>query len=146
MIIRTMNIADYDKVYDLWISCKNMGFNNLDDSKEGIERFLNRNPNTSYVAEENDTIVGIILAGHDGRRGYIYHMSVDESCRKQGIGKQLVDKSLDALKEEGINKVALLVFNKNEVGNTFWEKQDFTVRTDITYRNRELNKIIRLDT
>ena len=146
MIIRAMNITDYDKVYDLWMSCKNMGFNNLDDSKEGIERFLNRNPNTSYVAEENDTIVGIILAGHDGRRGYIYHMSVDESYRKQGIGKQLVDKSLAALKEEGINKVALLVFNKNEVGNAFWEKQGFTAREDITYRNRELNKIVRLDT
>lgn len=146
MLIRTMNIDDYEKVYALWMSCKNMGFNNLDDSKEGIERFLSRNPYTSFVALENEIIIGIILAGHDGRRGYIYHMSVAEDYRKQGIGAQLVEKSLSALKEEGINKVALLVFNRNEIGNAFWEKQGFYAREDITYRNKELNKIIRIDT
>ena len=146
MIIRTMNIADYEKVYALWMSCKNMGFNNLDDSKEGIEKFLNRNPNTSFVAEANDTIVGIILTGHDGRRGYIYHMSVDKNFRRQGIGKQLVERSLAALKEEGINKTALLVFNRNEIGNAFWEKQGFIARNDVAYRNKELSKIIRIDT
>lgn len=146
MTIRTMNISDYEKVYALWMSCKNMGFNNLDDSREGIERFLNRNPNTSFVAEENDIIIGIVLAGHDGRRGYIYHMAVNEDYRKQGIGKQLVEKSLSALKEEGINKVALLVFNRNEIGNAFWDKQGFIAREDITYRNKELNRIIRIDT
>ena len=146
MIIRTMNIADYEKVYELWMSCKNMGFNNLDDSREGIEKFLDRNPNTSFVAEANGIIIGIILAGHDGRRGYIYHMSVDENFRKHGIGKQLVEKSLSALKEEGISKAALLVFNRNEIGNAFWEKQGFIARGDITYRNKELNEIIRIDT
>ncbi|MCH5155982.1 MAG: GNAT family N-acetyltransferase [Clostridiales bacterium] len=146
MTIRTMTISDYDMVYALWMSCKNMGFNNLDDSKEGIEKFLNRNPNTSFVAVEDDAVVGIVLAGHDGRRGYIYHMSVAELYRRQGLGSMLVEKCLASLKEEGINKVALLVFNRNEVGNSFWEKQGFTARDDITYRNKELNKIIRIDT
>ena len=146
MIIRSMNIDDYEEVYALWMSCKNMGFNNLDDSREGIEKFLARNPNTSFIALENEKIIGIILAGHDGRRGYIYHMSVDENYRKQGIGKQLVEKSLTQLKKEGINKVALLVFNRNEIGNAFWEKQGFIARGDITYRNKELNEIIRIDT
>ena len=146
MIIRIMKIADYDKVYALWLSCKNMGFNNLDDSKEGIERFLNRNPNTSFVAVENDTIIGIVLAGHDGRRGYIYHMSVREDHRMQGVGTQLVEHSLSALKAEGINKAALLVFNRNETGNAFWESLGFTKREDVTYRNKELNKLIRIDT
>lgn len=146
MHIRTMNINDYEKVYQLWMSCKNMGFNNLDDSKEGIEKFLRRNPDTSFVAEYDNKIIGIILSGHDGRRGYIYHMSVDECFRKQGIGKQLVEKCLSALKDEGINKVALLVFNRNETGNIFWEKMGFATRNDITYRNKELNEIIRIDT
>lgn len=146
MTIRTMNISDYEKVYALWMSCKNMGFNNLDDSREGIERFLNRNPNTSFVAEENNIIIGIVLAGHDGRRGYIYHMAVSEDYREQGIGKQLVERSLSALREEGINKVALLVFNRNEIGNVFWDKQGFIAREDVTYRNKELNRIIRIDT
>ena len=96
MLIRTMNISDYEKVYALWMSCKNMGFNNLDDSREGIDRFLKRNPNTSFVALENDEIIGIVLAGHDGRRGYVYHMSVREENRHQGIGTSLVDKCLSA--------------------------------------------------
>ena len=61
-----MTIEDYEKMYDLWMSCKNMGFNNLDDSRDGIEKFLLRNPGTSYVAEEGDRIVGTILSGHDG--------------------------------------------------------------------------------
>ena len=143
---RIMTIADYEKVYDLWMSCKNMGFNNLDDSREGIEKFLLRNPNTSYVAEEADRIVGIALCGHDGRRGYIYHMSVAEDHRRQGIAGELLERCLAALKEEGINKAALLVFNRNEAGNAFWESRGFTVREDVKYRNKALAEMIRIDT
>lgn len=146
MKIRVMEISDYEKVYALWMSCKNMGFNNLDDSKEGIEKFLKRNPDTSFVAVENDAVVGIVLAGHDGRRGYVYHMSVAENYRKQGVGTQLMSHCEDALKREGINKAALLVFNRNEAGNAFWEKQGFTVREDVAYRNKALAEIIRIDT
>lgn len=144
--VRTMNIDDYDKVYALWMSCKNMGFNNLDDSREGIEKFLNRNPGISFVAEEGDRIIGIVLSGHDGRRGYIYHMAVSETHRGRGIATKLLEHCLDALKDEGIHKVALLVFNRNEVGNVFWEKQGFTVRNDVAYRNKVLTEIIRIDT
>lgn len=146
MKIRVMNISDYEKVYALWMSCKNMGFNNLDDSKEGIEKFLKRNPDTSFVAVEDDAVVGIVLAGHDGRRGYVYHMSVAENYRKQGIGTQLMSHCEEALKREGINKTALLVFKRNEAGNAFWEKQGFTVREDVAYRNKALAEIIRIDT
>ena len=86
MTIREMRPEDYGAVYDLWMSCKNMGFNNLDDSREGIERFLKRNPHTSFVAEEGDQLAGIVLAGQDGRRGYIYHLSVAEGHRRRGVG------------------------------------------------------------
>ena len=139
-MIRTMRIEDYDNIYALWMSCKNMGFNNLDDSREGVGRFLRRNPATSFVAEEDGRIVGVILAGHDGRRGYIYHMSVAEDRRHRGIGRELVSRSLSALKAEGINKVALLVFHRNEVGNAFWESQGYTLRTNLNYRNKSLNR------
>lgn len=144
--IRTMTIDDYDKVYAFWMSCKNMGFNNLDDSKEGIDRFLKRNPGISFVAEEADRVIGTVLTGHDGRRGYIYHMAVAEDCRRQGIAARLLEKSIDALKEEGIHKAALLVFNRNEAGNGFWESQGFSAREDVTYRNRALTEIVRIDT
>ena len=141
-----MTIQDYEKVYELWMSCKNMGFNDIDDSKEGIARFLERNPNTSFVALENENLVGIILGGHDGRRGYIYHLSVNENFRKNGIGSSLVKNCLEAFKQEKISKVALLVFKYNEVGNSFWEKQGFVLREDINYRNVALRELVRIDT
>lgn len=144
--IRNMTIDDYDRVYALWMSCRNMGFNNLDDSRAGIEKYLKRNPSTCFLADQEGKIIGVILAGHDGRRGFIHHMAVAEDCRRQHIGTRLLERALAALKQEGINKVALLVFNRNEAGNAFWEKQGFTARDDVTYRNRELTEMIRIDT
>ena len=141
-----MTIQDYEKVYELWMSCKNMGFNDIDDSKEGIARFLERNPNTSFVALENENLIGIILGGHDGRRGYIYHLSVNENYRKNGIGSSLVKNCLEAFKQEKISKVALLVFKYNEAGNSFWENQGFVLREDINYRNVALRELVRIDT
>ena len=146
MQYRKMLIEDYEKIYQLWLSCKGIGLNNLDDSKEGIERFLNRNPNTCFVAEEDKKIYGVIMAGHDGRRGYIYHTAVSPSCRCQGIGTKLVDKALDEMKAEKINKIALVVFSQNDNGNAFWEKQGFIIRNDLTYRNKTLTEMIRIDT
>lgn len=146
MNIRAMTINDYDAVYALWLSCKGMGLNNLDDSKEGIERFLMRNPDTCFVAEVDGQIVGVIIAGNDGRRGYIYHTAVNPDFRKLRIGTSLVDKAISALKDCGINKVALVVFERNEVGNGFWENVGFSKRDDLVYRNKAINEIIRIDT
>lgn len=100
--IRTMEIDDYNDVYELWLSCKGMGLNNLDDSRESIERYLKRNPETCFVAVENSKTVGVILAGNDGRRGYIYHTAVIPDHRRKGIAKALVDTALEALHELGI--------------------------------------------
>lgn len=141
-----MTIDDYDKVYNLWMSCVGMGLNNLDDSREGIDKFILRNPDTCLVAENDSAIVGVILVGNDGRRGYIYHTAVHPDCRKQGIAKQLVDDAMDELSALGINKVALVVFDRNELGNAFWENQGFTVRNDLVYRNKALAEIVRIDT
>lgn len=145
MNIRKMTINDYDNVYKLWISCVGMGLNNLDDSKEGIAKFLKRNPDTCFVAED-EFIKGVIIVGNDGRRGYIYHTAVHPDFRHQGIASKLVDTAIKSLAESGINKVALVVFGKNETGNKFWEKQGFTVRNDLIYRNKTLNEMIRIDT
>ena len=135
---RIMTIDDYDKVYALWMSCRNMGFNNLDDSREGIGKYLKRNPSTCFVAVKEQSVVGVILSGHDGRRGFIHHLAVSEEFRRQQIATNLVTHALSALQSEGINKVALLAFNYNEAGNAFWENQGFTARSDVTYRNRAL--------
>lgn len=146
MTIRTMTIEDYEAVYELWMSCIGMGLNNLDDSKEGIERFLLRNPETCFVAEEDAETVGVILTGNDGRRGYIYHTAVRPDFRGRGIASALVEAAMEALRSLGINKVALVVFSKNGAGNGFWEKLGFTTRDDLIYRNRAITEMIRIDT
>ena len=146
MFIRRMTIDDYDQLYALWLSCKGMGLNDVDDSREGIARYLLRNPRTCFVSEIEDRIVGAIMAGHDGRRGYIYHTAVSPDCRHRGIGSALVQSALDALKHEGITKTALVVFAHNEDGNAFWECEGFTRRDDLAYRNRALVELARKDT
>ena len=123
-----------------------MGLNNLDDSYEGIAKYLDRNPTTCFAAVEQSHIIGAILTGHDGRRGYISHTAVSPAYQRQGIGKQLVETALAALKAERINKVNLVAFAHNENGNAFWEKMGFTQRPDLVYRNRTLIDMIRIDT
>ena len=123
-----------------------MGLNDKDDSRVGITKYLIRNPNTCFVAENGNSIVGVIMSGHDGRRGYIHHTCVAEDMRHNGIGTRLVDAALSALKAEGINKVALVVYSKNNGGNTFWEKSGFSTRPDLVYRNKALVELEQIDT
>ncbi|MDO4312765.1 MAG: GNAT family N-acetyltransferase [Eubacteriales bacterium] len=146
MNIRKMIIDDYDEVYALWMSCAGMGLNNLDDSRDGIDKFIKRNPDTCFVAEIENKIVGAIIVGNDGRRGYIYHTAVNSQYRRQGIARQLVDAAMLALKQCGINKVALVVFDRNENGNDFWQSLGFIVREDLIYRNKAIVEMIRIDT
>lgn len=105
-----------------------------------------RNPHTCFVSEQDGSITGAILAGHDGRRGYIYHTAVNPAYRHQGIGTALVNAALHALANEGIIKVALVVFSCNDAGNAFWERLGFTACGDLTYHNKALCAITRIDT
>ncbi|WP_373264134.1 GNAT family N-acetyltransferase [Hungatella hathewayi] len=146
MQIRKMRIEDYENVHRLWMSTPGMGLNDVDDSEAGIGRFLMRNPNTCFIAVNGDEVAGVILSGHDGRRGYIYHTAVAAKERNRGIGSTLVQKAMDALENEGISKVALVVFERNETGNKFWEKRGFTVRNDLVYRNKAVKEMVRIDT
>ena len=132
-MVRAMTIEDYEEVYALWMSIHGFGIRTMDDSKEGIERFLKRNPTTSAVAIKDGKIVGAILCGHDGRRACLYHVCVSEQYRMHGIGKKMVQFCCDRLKEEKINKVCLNAFVTNEVGNRFWQKMGWTLRSDMNY-------------
>jgi N-acetylglutamate synthase len=146
MELRRMTPDDYDRVYALWLNTPGMGLNTTDDSREGIEKYLSRNPGTCFVAEAGGEIVGVILSGHDGRRGFIHHTAVKASERNKGIGSGLVEKAMEALEKEGIQKVALVVFGRNQIGNAFWEKRGFTRRDDLSYRNRAIRELKRIDT
>jgi len=135
-----MTQEDYEEVYMLWKSIKGFGIRSLDDSKEGIKRFLERNPTTSVVAIKEGKIIGSILCGHDGRRGCFYHVCVDETCRRQGIGKEMVVFSMNALKKEKINKVSLIAFVENDAGNAFWNTIGWQKRKDLNYYEFALNQ------
>ena len=146
--IRQVTIKDYDGIYTLWNSTEQSrrALNPVDDSKEGIERYLKRNPTTCFLAlsEEGSgdepKVVGVILTGHDGRRAIIHHLCVHPSFRREGIASQLVQKAEEALRKEGINKIFGLVFKDNDAANAFWDNQGYTVRTNLNYRNKSLNE------
>ncbi len=139
-MIRTMKAGDYEGVYSLWMSIKGFAMRSIDDSREGVERFLARNPKTSVVALEDGKIVGAILCGHDGRRGCMYHVCVHEDYRMRGIGKAMVVFAMEALKKEEISKVSLIAFTQNDVGNAFWNRIGWTKREDLNYYDFVLNK------
>ena len=139
-MVRIMTIEDYEGVYALWKKIKGFGIRSIDDSKEGVARFLKRNPTTSVVAEKDGRIVGSILCGHDGRRGCLYHVCVDEDYRRDGIGKRMVVFAMKALKEEKINKVSLIAFTENDIGNAFWNTIGWTERLDLNYYDFTLNE------
>ena len=139
--IRKVTADDYDALYDLWNSTEQSrrALNPVDDSREGIGRYLKRNPDTCFAAVRGDRVIGVILTGHDGRRGIIHHMCVHPDFRRSGIASRLVAAAEEALKKEGILKVFGLVFIDNDAANAFWEKQGYSLRTNLNYRNKSLD-------
>ena len=145
--IRAMEMEDYEQVKALWLSIQGFAIRSIDDSKEGVEKFLRRNPGLSCVCVSGGKIVGAILCGNDGRRGCLYHVCVKKEYRMHGIGKAMVGFCMKALKEEGINKVSLIAFSTNDVGNAFWHEIGWTKREDLNYYDFVLkinNKIVKL--
>ena len=139
-MVRVMTMEDYDQVKELWNSIHGFGIRSIDDSREGVERFIRRNPTTSMVAEYQGKIIGAILCGHDGRRGCLYHVCVRKGYRRQGIGKAMVVACMEALRKEQINKVSLIAFTKNDIGNAFWKEIAWTKREDLNYYDFTLNE------
>ena len=140
--VRLVTAEDYDALYELWSSTEQSrrALNPVDDSREGIERYLKRNPNTCFAAVREGRIIGVILTGHDGRRAIIHHMCVHPDYRRMGIAARLVALAEEALKKEGIQKVFGLVFKDKEAANACWEQQGYSLRTNRNYRNKSLNE------
>ncbi len=127
---RVMKIADYETVYALWKSCPGIGLSPADE-KTNIEAFLERNPGASFVALEGGKIVGNVLCGQDGRRGYVYHLAVAEDSRCQGIGTRLLELCTGHFRATGIQKSHLFVFETNEVAIEFYRGLDWIERDDL---------------
>ena len=139
--IRLVTIDDYDAIYGLWNATEQSrrALNPVDDSREGIDRYLKRNPNTCFAAVDGDKLIGVILTGHDGRRAIIHHMCVHPDYRRMGIAAKLLHDAEEALKKEGIQKIFGLVFKDNDAANAFWEDRGYSLRTNLNYRNKSLN-------
>ena len=134
MKIRVMKTEDIEQALMLWNGAKGVG-QSPDDTPENIKRYLERNPLTSFVVEDRQRIVGAIMAGHDGYRGFIHHTAVAEEYRSQGLGARLWEQVQKSLQAERIHKVVLIAFRTNEGANAFWEKQGFHIREDVWYRD-----------
>lgn len=137
--LREMTIDDYKSVYAVWAGSEGIGLSDA-DSKEGIKRFLARNPGLSYIALDGVQIVGAALCGHDGRRGYIHHLAVLTSHRKRGIGKSLVSRCVYALMQIGISKCHLFVFDENQDAINFWQKVGWSQRVELMMMSQHLGK------
>lgn len=144
ILIRNVIIDDFDGIFNLWNSTEQSrrALNPVDDSREGIEKYLKRNPTTCFLAYDEDceSVIGVILTGHDGRRAIVHHLCVHPDYRRKGIAGMLVKKAENALIDEGITKIFGLVFKDNDTANAFWEMQGYSLRTNLNYRNKSLNE------
>jgi ribosomal protein S18 acetylase RimI-like enzyme len=135
--IRLMRSDDYQPAYELWDGLPGIGLSSA-DTRTALLSFLDRNPETCFIAEDGGRLVGTILGGSDGRRGYIYHLAVDSSYQKRGIGRELVRVCLQALRDQGIEKCHIFVIADNREGQAFWQKEGWQLRDDILVMSKNL--------
>jgi len=130
--IRRMTLADYEPVVALWRALPGIGLDDDSDSRAGIARYLTRNPGLSFVALAQGIVIGAILSGHDGRRGYLHHLAVALTHRKLGIGKALTQRCLEALGRNGIPKCNIFLYRSNAKGRAFWKRNGWDLRQDLS--------------
>lgn len=137
MQILEMTIADYEEAIQLWQQTPGMGLSSADE-RPAIARFLERNPGLCFVARQGTTLVGTAMCGHDGRRGYIYHVAVAEAYRSQGIANRMMEHCLDGLRRQGIQKAHLMVYETNLGGIAFWHKVGWYRRDELAIMSTDL--------
>lgn len=130
MVYRKLLLSDHNALVQLWRGCDGISLRDA-DLPRGMEKYLQRNPGLSFVAERDASIVGSLMAGHDGRRGYIQHLAVANEHRRRGIARQLLDLCLEALRQEGIVKSHVHVLQSNRAGIEFWSQRGWTHRAEI---------------
>ena len=137
--VRGMRAEDYPEVRALWQSSEGIGLSES-DSRDAIAAYLARNPGVSSVARERDgRLVGAVLCGDDGRRGYLHHLAVSRDARGRGVGAQLVARCLAELSARGIPKCNIFLFGDNDAGREFWLHAGWNERSDLAV----LQKLVR---
>jgi ribosomal protein S18 acetylase RimI-like enzyme len=136
IMIEPMTIDHYADVVTLWRTTENIGLSSADE-QGNIASYLSRNPDLSFVAVDSGRIVGVVLCGHDGRRGYIHHLTVMDSHRRKGIAKALVDRCIASLRNEGIQKCHTFVYRANQDGTSFWQGTGWTSRSEVRVMSKD---------
>ncbi len=130
LLVRRLEPEDLFHAQALWRATPGIGLSSADEI-EALSRFLQRNPGMSFVAERMGQLIGTVLCGHDGRRGFVHHLVVAQDARRAGLGQRLLRCGLDALKTEGIEKCHLLVFDNNPEGLAFWRSLPAAERSEL---------------
>jgi ribosomal protein S18 acetylase RimI-like enzyme len=130
MVIRPFSPTDYAAAHALWLASDGVGMSPGDEEPR-IAAFLARNPGLSLVAFDGERLVGVVLCGHDGRRGYLYHLAVAASHRRRGLARQLVERCLSALRAAGIQRAQVSVFDTNALAKDFWRALGGRLRSDL---------------
>jgi len=138
MRLRPFLDTDFETALSLWKSTPWASVSSA-DTPEQISRFLARNPDCSWIAEIDGQLVGTVLCGHDCRRGYIYHLVVEESHRQSGIGFALLNQAMGSLRKEGVLKCHAIVLNGNPAAKEFWSKLGWQ-RQDTSQYSMELEE------
>jgi len=131
----------YPQVHALWEATEGVGLHDDCDSPEGIQAYLGRNPGMSFVALDGEAVVGAVLCGHDGRRGYLHHLAVAPSHRRRRIGRELTDACLAALRSLGIRKCHLFIFSDNSDGLAFWRAVGWSQRSDVSIVSKVIDRL-----
>jgi ribosomal protein S18 acetylase RimI-like enzyme len=137
LVIREFTMADYDSAYALWSATEGVGLSQADEPRN-VARFLDRNPGLSFVAEDGKRIVGAVLCGNDGRRGFLHHLAVEKGRRRSGIGRRLVQHCLSGLSATGLRKCHIFVITDNIEGQRFWRSIGWEERTTLKVMSRDV--------
>lgn len=132
-----LTMGDYPEVYALWSGMPGIGLSSA-DSPEAIFVYLQRNPGMSYVARQKGKVVGAVLCGHDGRRGYLQHLAVSPEVRNRNVGRTLVEKCLETLRGMGIKRCHIFIYQNNEAGLGFWAAAGWFRRDDLLIMSQDL--------
>ena len=135
--IREMTMNDYESAHALWEKTEGIGLSQADE-RANIASFLVHNRGLSFVAEAGGALVGALLGSFDGRRGYLHHLAVAPGFRRDGIGRALVEHSLESLRGLGVRRCHIFVKAENDEGKKFWRKTGWVERFDITAMSRDL--------
>ena len=133
--LRDLRPQDYAAATALWNSAPGV---RTSESPEEFSRILARNPGLGCAAEMNGELIGAVLACHDGRRGYLYHLAVADSHRSLGIGRDMVERCLQRLKALGIERCSIHLIVDNAQGAAFWQRIGWRERTDLKVMCRDL--------